>query len=667
MYSFDELRDETSRSFEPEHDFEHDCRGEIIVRREVTDPETTETTTQVFYETCDRKGCSTCGSQLRRCHAAHYIEQLENRMEESAEEESLYFGTMTLPGFADGTFEEMLKDLQSKRSLFLQRMRDQSRDASYVWVVETGDSGRPHLHLLLVTNLSTNEIGRHWHDVEGGQINRVSKVDGESELISKGWYVTKEQFADPERGETGFPNYKTIGHSRDILAYSDSKAKRKRVRHAREDVEERLLSGDVEGRPLCDRTAYVAALEKALPQSIGEKVTIFGGGSGRLVRWSPEEALVVTEGKLRHLDPFAVAPAEMPVPQIFERTLPERRHDLSPAAGNRDSEEKPQVEKDTCTAPGEIGPAQARERDAACLASVFEVETETGEIDRSVRWKGPVEAGQGPDVSPVRKGDLCYSIGLQDLLYPKEEYWRQRRTTETTGGKLEGNQDSNNTDEGPVPMSSIKESTIEGFNDFLADQREQDGDARITLIQFDNSPEELWVDRPLEEAFELDEGHYVTSGGTALNDAVGKGIQEAKARAARSNEERERIYVVVTDGRENSSQEFSHDEIQDMIESERDEGREFVFLAANQNAMETASDYGIDTNKSITYASQRRRKSGRVQLHLTRRKRDAERGRDSEGLFHGRRKTRAKRSGRRARHCGKDPERRRAGSRRRAG
>jgi hypothetical protein len=169
------------------------------------------------------------------------------------------------------------------------------------------------------------------------------------------------------------------------LAYSDSKAKRKRVRHAREDVEERLLSGDVEGRPLCDRTAYVAALEKALPQSIGEKVTIFGGGSGRLVRWSPEEALVVTEGKLRHLDPFAVAPAEMPVPQIFERTLPERRHDLSPAAGNRDSEEKPQVEKDTCTAPGEIGSAQVRERDAACLASVFEVETETGEIDRSVR------------------------------------------------------------------------------------------------------------------------------------------------------------------------------------------------------------------------------------------------------------------------------------------
>jgi hypothetical protein len=126
------------------------------------------------------------------------------------------------------------------------------------------------------------------------------------------------------------------------------------------------------------------------------------------------------------------------------------------------------------------------------------------------------------------------------------------------------------------------------------------------------------------------------------------------------------MYVVVTDGKENASDEFSHEDIQDMIESERDEGREFVFLAANQNAMEMASDYGMDPNKSMTYA-QRRRKSGRAQLHLTRRKRDAERGRDSEGLFHGRRKTRAKRSGRRARHCGKDPERRRAGSRRRAG
>jgi hypothetical protein len=151
-------------------------------------------------------------------------------------------------------------------------------------------------------------------------------------------------------------------------------------------------------------------------------------------------------------------------------------------------------------------------------------------------------------------------------------------------------------------MSHIKESTIEGFNDFLDDQREEDGDTEITLIQFNGETEELWSGRSLEEAFELDGGHYVTSGSTALNDAVGKGIQEAKARKARNDDDRQILYVVITDGHENTSKEFSHSDIQDMIEAERDEGREFIFLAANQDAMATADSYGMDPNKSMTYA-----------------------------------------------------------------
>lgn len=151
-------------------------------------------------------------------------------------------------------------------------------------------------------------------------------------------------------------------------------------------------------------------------------------------------------------------------------------------------------------------------------------------------------------------------------------------------------------------MSHIKESTIEGFNNFLEDQREEEGDARITLVQFNSEVETLWSDRPLDEAPSLDEGHYIPKGSTALNDAVGEGIQEAKARAARSDQDRETLYVVITDGKENSSREFSHSDIQDMIESERDEGREFIFLAANQNAMATADNYGMDPDKSLTYA-----------------------------------------------------------------
>jgi uncharacterized protein YegL len=248
---------------------------------------------------------------------------------------------------------------------------------------------------------------------------------------------------------------------------------------------------------------------------------------------------------------------------------------------------------------------------------VFEVETTGGAVERSVRWKGPVEPGGGADLSPAYSDHLCYSRVLQDLLRPDQKYWANRggsgdlsARNDRGGARKPESFDEGSTDltditvilDASGSMSHIKESTIEGFNDFLGDQREQEGDVRITLIQFDDEIEELWVDRPLSEAFELDEGHYVTAGRTALNDAVGKGIQEAKARAARANEERQSLYVVVTDGHENASEEFSHSDIQDMIESEREEGREFIFLAANQNAMKTADSYGMDPSKSMTYA-----------------------------------------------------------------
>ncbi len=644
------ILDEPSRNDEPERDqcsrdqprgdrcshdrYDYDCRGEVIVHREVTNPETAETDTNVFFETCDRKGCPTCGPRLRRCHAAHYREQLERRMETATEEERLRFCTMTLPGSAGGPFDEMLRDLQSKRALFLQRMRDQSRNATYMWVVETGDSGRPHLHVLLVSDLSMAEIERHWHGSDGGQINRVSTVTDRSELVTKAWYVTKEQFADPDEGVAGFPGYKTIGHSRDVLAYSDTEAKRKRAEHARADVQQELLSGNAEGRPLCDRIAYVAALEKALPNSIGDEVKLLGecGNSdngddpdeiiARLVRWSPEEALVTIDGVLRHMDPFAVAPAEMPVPQIFERTVPEGRHfpdqtaedDGADAVSEESSADNPEGE---ATAPGEIGRAEAKRRDLSGLASVFEVETSNGEIERSVRWKGPVEPGSDVDLSPASPAPLCYSRVLQDLLRPDQKYWANRRgdgdrSARNNRGKTGKYADHEEwslmlTDITVIldrsgSMSHIRESTIEDFNQFLSDQREEDGEAEITLIQFNNEAEELWSGRSLEEAFELDEGHYVTSGGTALNDAVGKGIQEAKARKARKDDGRELLFVVITDGKERDSTEFSRSDIQSMIEVERDEGRKFIFLAANQNAMATADSYGMDPDKSLTYA-----------------------------------------------------------------
>ena len=154
-------------------------------------------------------------------------------------------------------------------------------------------------------------------------------------------------------------------------------------------------------------------------------------------------------------------------------------------------------------------------------------------------------------------------------------------------------------------MNCIRSATIENFNKFLTDQKNLPNKATITLIQFDDKYESNYEGMDLQNAYLLTNETYVPRGMTALLDAIGKTIISTGNRLKNMNEmdrPGKIVFVILTDGLENASTEFSVTRIKEMIEHQQNMYKwEFVFLGANQDAILTAKIYGINTNNAYTF------------------------------------------------------------------
>ena len=139
-------------------------------------------------------------------------------------------------------------------------------------------------------------------------------------------------------------------------------------------------------------------------------------------------------------------------------------------------------------------------------------------------------------------------------------------------------------------MASIADDIVGGFNEYLREQRQVPGRARVTLAQFDGQdPFELLINGvDLREVTDLDRSVYRPRGNTPLFDAIGRMIAkidaDMAARAEVGADEEDQVVVIVTDGRENASSEYGRQMIFDLIEARRQRGWVFVFLGANQDA-----------------------------------------------------------------------------------
>ena len=156
-------------------------------------------------------------------------------------------------------------------------------------------------------------------------------------------------------------------------------------------------------------------------------------------------------------------------------------------------------------------------------------------------------------------------------------------------------------------MESVKADTIGGFNSFLGEQQKVAGEASLSLVQFDDQYEVVYEDKPINSADRLTEATFQPRGSTALFDAVGRTINAVGQRlAATAEEERpdKVLFVIMTDGFENASHEFTASKVGEMINHQRNVYKwEFMFIGANQDAVLSAHEIGIPAAAALTYAA----------------------------------------------------------------
>lgn len=154
-------------------------------------------------------------------------------------------------------------------------------------------------------------------------------------------------------------------------------------------------------------------------------------------------------------------------------------------------------------------------------------------------------------------------------------------------------------------MSGLERDTIGGFNSMLDKQKKLNDECYVTTILFNHEFEVLHEGIRIEDTPHITEREYYVGGMTALYDAVGMTIQRMPLYRDLPNKKkhnRKVLFVIITDGHENSSREYSQTAVKSLIEHRRSEfGWEFIFLGANIDAPSVAKDIGIDKERSANY------------------------------------------------------------------
>ena len=154
-------------------------------------------------------------------------------------------------------------------------------------------------------------------------------------------------------------------------------------------------------------------------------------------------------------------------------------------------------------------------------------------------------------------------------------------------------------------MSGLESDTIGGFNSMITKQKKEEGEAYITTVLFDDKIETLHDRIEIGRVEPMNDSQYFTRGCTALLDAIGKTVNHISDihRYSRKEDRPEKtIFIITTDGLENSSREFTYDKIKKLLTKKQEkDGWEFLFLGANIDAIEVAGKMGISRDDACDY------------------------------------------------------------------
>ena len=158
-------------------------------------------------------------------------------------------------------------------------------------------------------------------------------------------------------------------------------------------------------------------------------------------------------------------------------------------------------------------------------------------------------------------------------------------------------------------MNGLEGDTIGGFNGMLAKQKAEGEKVNVTTVLFDDEVEVIHDRFPIDIIEPLTDKEYFVRGCTALLDAVGeaiKKIENVQKHLSEAHKAGKVIFVITTDGLENSSVEYTYNDIKRMIEAKKECGWEFLFLGANIDAGKEAEKLGIARERAVTYENDHR-------------------------------------------------------------
>lgn len=154
-------------------------------------------------------------------------------------------------------------------------------------------------------------------------------------------------------------------------------------------------------------------------------------------------------------------------------------------------------------------------------------------------------------------------------------------------------------------MAGLESDTIGGFNGMLAQHRSEGGDVLVSTVLFDHENEVIHDRVRIADVPALTSKEYYTRGCTALLDAMGDAIHHIKNvhKYARPEDRPARtMFIITTDGMENSSTRYTADQVRAMVKQQEEAGWAFVFLGANIDAVQVAGGLGIRPEFAAEFA-----------------------------------------------------------------
>ncbi len=149
-------------------------------------------------------------------------------------------------------------------------------------------------------------------------------------------------------------------------------------------------------------------------------------------------------------------------------------------------------------------------------------------------------------------------------------------------------------------MMTVRAATISGFNEYLQTLRkEKKVSYKLSLTLFNTETDKRYLNEPLKNVKDLTEKTYVPDEMTALYDAVCQTVGDVEKK---SKKNQRHVVVIMTDGEENSSREYSEKNFREVVERLQKKGNwTFTYLGANQDSWANASNWGFERGNVANY------------------------------------------------------------------